>query len=169
MKRRGRNSNKLSAKTGFLHEICSMNSVVLLDTGVLGMVAHPQASPGIANWLTGLLQNGTQVLVPEIADYELRRELLHQGLSESIQRLDALKSIGYVPIDTETMLKAAEFWSEARKRGRPTADDKALDGDMILSAQAAVMSNDGDKVVIATDNVGHLALFATAQKWHDIS
>jgi hypothetical protein len=37
------------------------------------------------------------------------------------------------------MLQAAEFWAEARREGIPTADPKALDGDVILAAQATVI------------------------------
>jgi len=62
------------------------------------------------------------VLVPEIADYEVRRELLRANKKLGIQRLDTLKAtIGYLPLTTAAMLKAAEFWAIARNAGHPTA------------------------------------------------
>jgi hypothetical protein len=64
------------------------------------------------------------------------------------------------------MLKAAEFWATARRMGRQSADDAALDADMIIAAQAAALSNGG--LVIATTNVRHLALFAPARVWREI-
>jgi predicted nucleic acid-binding protein len=85
--------------------------------------------------------------------------------SKSIERLDQLKSLlTYLPINTEAMIKAAEFWAEARRRGKPTADPQALDGDAILAAQAAQMN-----AVVATENVGHLSLFVEARPWEQIS
>jgi len=107
--------------------------------------------------------------VPEIADYELRRELLRMDKIDGIKRLDALKDIlGYIPITTQMMLVAAEFWAQARKKGKPTADDKALDGDVILAAQARVIMDGGKNVVIATTNVGHLSRFVNAKEWKGI-
>lgn len=41
----------------------------------------------------------------------------------------------------------------------PTADDKALDRDVILAAQATIISNQGEGIVIATTNVSHLTRF----------
>lgn len=66
------------------------------------------------------------------------------------------------------MLQAAEFWAKARQQGRPTAPDLALDADVILAAQATILARQGDPVVIATTNVGHLARFASAQHWQHI-
>jgi hypothetical protein len=66
------------------------------------------------------------------------------------------------------MLKAAELWAEARKRGRPTADPKELDGDVILAAQAALVADEGNEVIIATTNVGHLSQFIDAREWRFI-
>ena len=63
------------------------------------------------------------------------------------------------------MLRAAEFWSQARQMGRPTASDKALDGDVILAAQAALLKNDNNQVIVATTNVKHLSLFVDAREW----
>ena len=64
------------------------------------------------------------------------------------------------------MRRAAAFWAEARQEGRPTAPDPALDGDVILAAQAATL--DHDDVIIATTNPGHLSRYTPAELWTDI-
>ena len=108
-------------------------------------------------------------MIPEIADYEVRRELLRAGKDQGIGRLDALKSLlAFVPITTQAMLKAAEFWASARRMGRQSTDDTSLDVDMILAAQAATLGDAGD-IVIATTNVRHLTLFASASTWREIN
>ena len=62
-----------------------------------------------------LLDSGRRILVPEIADYEVRRELIRAGKTKGLARLDELKmTLGYLPITTAAMLKAAEFWAYAR-------------------------------------------------------
>jgi hypothetical protein len=71
-------------------------------------------------------------------------------------------------LTTVTMRRAAEFWAQLRGQGTPTADDKALDGDVILAAQAALLSAQGD-VVIATTNVGHLSRLVPADLWQNIT
>ena len=118
-----------------------MSTTVLLDAGPLGLVTNPRASQeslACSQWMELLLLNGIRVAIPEIADYEIRRELLRANKTRGLERLDALKeTIEYIPITTSVMLKAAEFWAQARQQGRPTADDKALDADVILAAQAA--------------------------------
>ena len=133
------------------------------------MIVHPRPSPEIIAWLQRLLQEQASVIVPEIADYELRRELLRLGSNRSIERLNELKNdLEYLALTTATMLKAAELWAEARRTGQPTADNNALDGEMILCAQAALISRPEDEVFIATTNVGHLARFSQAKLWKDI-
>src|SRR5947209_44482 len=128
-----------------------MPEIVLLDTGVLGALTHPKENPRARPWLQQLRQSGVRVLVPEIADYELRRELLRLRNRQGIQRLDNLKSrLGYVRITTAAMLLGAEFWAQARQGGYATADDRALDGDVILAAQTRLIPGD---VLIATTNV----------------
>nr|WP_225938615.1 nuclease [Kovacikia minuta] len=147
-----------------------MNRVVLLDAGPLGMISHPRKNPAIKAWLQALLQTGTVVRIPEIWDYEVRRELLRANKLKGIQRLDTLKTIlGYVPITTEVMLRAAEFWAQARQQGYPTADDRSLDADVILAAQAAVLVDLGNTVTVATTNVDHLNRFVPARLWDEIS
>lgn len=97
-----------------------MQPHVVLDTGVLGLVTHPskRSEPrDCKEWLKTLLQQRVAFYIPEIADYELRRKLLHLDLSRAVARLDALKAaIGYLPITTAAMMKAAEFWA---RRARP--------------------------------------------------
>jgi predicted nucleic acid-binding protein len=143
---------------------------VLLDTGVLGMVTHPKGNNDVKTWLQKLLTTDTIVFIPEICDYEIRRELLRAGKTHSIIRLDTLKiKLRYLPINTNMMLKAAEFWAETRKRGMPTTDDKALDADVILAAQANILSGvTGVNPMIATTNVRHLSRFVQAERWWDI-
>lgn len=84
-------------------------------------------------------------------------------------RLDALKNaVGFVPINTGIMDQAAAFWAQARKMGKPTASDAALDGDMILSAHAAVLSEQAHDVIVATTNINHLEIFCDARLWTSI-
>ncbi len=148
-----------------------MSRVVLIDTGPLGLVTNPRRSPpsvACAQWLQALVANGDRVVVPEIADYEVRRELLRAKKELGLARLDALASrLEYLPLTTAAMRQAARFWAQAREQGQPTADDKALDGDVILAAQAVTLGV--ADVVIATTNVGHLLRFAPAALWPDIS
>lgn len=150
-----------------------MSDIILLDTGPLGLVTHPKGSAEsdeCNQWLRSQITKGTRVLVPGISDYELRREMLQIGSTKGIAKLDALKStIGFAPVNTDVMNQAAEFWAQARKMGKPTAADKALDGDMILSAHAAVIAGRGHQVVVATTNVKHLELFCDARLWRDIT
>jgi len=85
-------------------------SRIVLDTGPLGKICHPRPNREIADWLERLLREGALIYIREIADYEVRRELIRAGLQESVNRLDRLKSVlNYLPINTDVMLKAAEL------------------------------------------------------------
>jgi predicted nucleic acid-binding protein len=145
--------------------------VVMLDTGPLGIVTNPANTPetvGIREWLMVVLEAGHEVIIPEIADYELRRELVRAALTKTINRLNELeRTLSYLPLTTQTMRRAAEVWADARNWGKPLADEKALDGDAILIAQAQLHPA-SSSVVIATENVGHLSLFAKADVWRNI-
>ena len=107
------------------------------------------------------------MLVPEIADYEVRRELIRARRVTGIGRLDAfIAQVEYLPIQTAAMRQAAVFWAEARLQGRPTAPDPALDADVILAAQATTL--DKADVVVATTNPRHLSRYVPAALWTDI-
>jgi len=150
-----------------------VNTIVLLDAGPLGIVTNPKATPqnqACTEWLKALLAKGARVCIPEIADYEVRRELLRANKSDGVRRLDELKNaLTYLPLTTPIMLRAAEFWAQVRQQHQPTADKKALDADVILAAQAVSIANPSDTVIVATTNVGHLARLVTAYMWHEIA
>jgi predicted nucleic acid-binding protein len=148
-----------------------MSRAVLLDSGPLGLLTSPPGKKGdaaaCAQWLASLLVVGVRVIVPEIADYELRRELLRARKVKSVARLDALAAATeYLPLTTAAMRRAAELWAQARQLGQPTASDKTIDADMILAAQALTLGT--PNLVIATTNVGHLARFVPAERWQNI-
>ena len=148
-----------------------MSRAILLDSGPLGLITNPRASPvadACGRWLVNAIRSGAAVMVPEIADYEVRRELIRARRNAGLERLDALiAEVEFLPIDTAAMRRAAEFWAEARQAGRPTAPDPALDGDVILAAQAATLTRAG--VIVATTNPKHLSRYVSAVLWTDIA
>ncbi len=138
----------------------------MLDSGPLGRLTHADYSRNreYRAWLAALLDHNIAVFVPEIADYEVRRNLIVENLTGSLANLDALPSlINYVPIATADMHKAAELWATSRKTGRSVGDPRELNADVILAAQAIRLG-----ATIATDNVGHLAQFVEARPWSTI-
>lgn len=155
----------------------ALRRIVLLDSGPLGLVTNPKLSPdadACRAWLARMLAAGHRVLVPAIADYEVRRELRRAGKTKGLQALDALKTrIGFLPLTNEALLQAADFWATARQLALPTADRLALDGDAILAAQAATLDVGAwdlpsASVIVATTNIGHLSRFVDAEAWQDI-
>ncbi|MCC5598859.1 nuclease [Nostoc favosum] len=120
-----------------------MSQVILLDSGPLGLVTNPKLSVeslACTQWLQLLVSSGSRVIIPEIADYEVRRELLRANKVKGIARLDELNQLlEYLPITTTAMHQAALFWAQARQQGQPTAGDKTIDGDIILVAQAVTI------------------------------
>lgn len=138
------------------------NRIVLLDTNPLSKVSHPKIDQKVQKWLKSLQDTNTELGIPEIADYELRRELLREGKEKSLQRLDALRNICLIPINSETILKAAELWAWVRNQGQPTASNDSLDGDVILAAQAILQLNSFDKVIVVTTNVKHISRFTSS-------
>ncbi len=120
-------------------------------------------------WFNHVLAGGDTVVLPEIADYEVRRELLRAGKLRGVRELDRLQErVLYLPLTTAAMRKAAHLWAVIRQQGHVTADPHALDGDVILAAQAALLGDPDVPVVIATGNVKHLILFGDARLWHDV-
>lgn len=136
------------------------------------MVTHPRASGEnleCNTWLRRVLRAGHSVFVPEICDYELRRELIRAEKHEGLKRLDGLVgALEYLPLSTPVMRRAARLWAKARKDGKPTAPMEALDADVILAAQTLSLDASDGSAVVATTNPGHLGLFVDARSWRAI-
>ncbi|MDJ0736036.1 MAG: type II toxin-antitoxin system VapC family toxin [Nostocaceae cyanobacterium] len=154
---------------------------MILDSGVLSLLASPNQNVSnqeeneiyqCTEWFESLLARGVYIVASEISDYEIRREFIRIR-SEGITILDQLRGIiDFLPLTTEVMKKAAEFWADARQNHMKTADDKNIDADMIIAAQWSILSDEypGRSVIIATKNLRHLQLFAqdNAQEWMNI-
>jgi predicted nucleic acid-binding protein len=160
---------------------------VFLDTAPLSLATQrkgrsPEADDCRA-WTLRLQDAGVLRLVPKIADYELRRELLRNENVQAVARLESFAtdtSDRYVPIDTATWREAARLWANVRRRGVPTASDAGLDGDALLAAQVFLWSVRTGvplvRIAVATSNVGHLNRFIDANdsvlpafRWQDIA
>jgi predicted nucleic acid-binding protein len=140
----------------------------VLDSGPLGLLAHdrPVRRIPIQDWLTQEMANGSTIYISEVADYEVRRELLRlirsgQLPPSRLQRLDQLTShCVYLSVSTTMWKRAAELWAEARQLGAPSAGDSALDADMLIAAQALEIG-----ATVVTNNVAHIGRWVAVQPW----
>ncbi len=141
----------------------------MLDATPLGILCHPRNPPHAAacrQWLSDLVVAGRRVIVPEITDYEVRRELLRLGSRNALVNLDQLAAkLEYLPLTTTSMRLAAQLWAQARNTGQQTAANLAIDADVILAAQALSLNS---LVVVATGNPQHLTRFVYAELWSNI-
>ncbi len=137
----------------------------MLDTSVLGQLCHPRKFPEIKLWFRGLLGvRQHQIYLPEIADFELRRELERLNATASLRVLDGLPTeIAYLPIDTAMMRDAAKLWAHLWNIGQPIGTAEALGADTILAAKARAM----DATVI-TDNLAHVGRMVAAVRWQEV-
>jgi predicted nucleic acid-binding protein len=142
--------------------------LIFLDTTLLWILVHPaagQTALDLRRRLHARMASGDELAVAEICDYEARRELIRRKAAVQIANLDKLISTAtYVPIDTPTMRDAATLWARVRNAGQPTASNQALDGDIILAAQAQRQK----QALVATQNVRHLRRLCSAIAWRSL-
>lgn len=152
-----------------------MIRLIALDAGPLSLVTQRhgiQEADQCRRWIATCVAKGIHVVAPEIADYEVRRELRRASKSAGLARLDAFIAAApdrYLPITTVAMRLAADLWAQMRQAGTPTADPHALDGDVILAAQVLTIGLPTTELVVATTNVRHLDRLLPAQLWSNIS
>jgi predicted nucleic acid-binding protein len=143
-------------------------AIYLLDSGPLGLLAHdrPAHRIPIQDWLTQEMARSGTVYISEVADYEVRRELVRLIKSgplppSHLDRLDQLPSVyDYLPVSTEMWKRAAELWAEARQLGMPSASHLALDADVLIAAQALEVGG-----TVVTNNVAHIGRWVDVQPW----
>jgi predicted nucleic acid-binding protein len=137
----------------------------MLDTGVLGAICHPRRYAEVKLWFRGVVGvGGHDVFLPEVADFELRRELLRLGSTASLRELDRLPSeVAYVPIDTAMMRDAAALWAALWNAGQPVGSADALGADVLLAAQARAVG-----ATMVTDNPGHLGRMVSVIGWEEV-
>ena len=145
--------------------------LILLDSGPLGILTNPNVTQKTVHanrWFADHLAAGNRFFVPEITDYETRREFILIGSHASIVLLDNLIAHNtFLPLSTNVMHLAANLWALARQMGLQTAPNHSIDIDVILAAQAISLND--PSVVIATKNVNHLGRFAPAEDWQFIT
>jgi predicted nucleic acid-binding protein len=151
-----------------------MSLTIFLDSGPLGLLTNPMKPPetvAVLTWAVAMRRAGHRFIVPAIADYEVRRELERAGKTGGLAALDAWNNAApdrYLPLSDTALRLASKLWANARNAGTPTADPKELDADALIAAQALDLGLPTSDFVIATVNVGHLALFVPADLWMNI-
>jgi hypothetical protein len=122
-------------------------------------------------WAEDLRRKGTIVRLPAGSEYEVRRSLIRSNLGAALAQLDMLvQRYGRLSVTDDDWMCARELWANARLMGFQPTDNKRLDFDTLLAAQAAVLDRRGEDVWIATDNIGDLgALYHKAQLWDEIT
>ena len=82
-----------------------MSRTVFLDAGPLSLITNPKSTPdslAATQWVIAMRAAGYHFMVPSIADYEVRRELIRAGKTRSILQLDAFNA-------------AAPGWASAKR------------------------------------------------------
>jgi hypothetical protein len=127
-------------------------------------------SESCRQWLTNCERGGASILVPAIVYYEELRELERRQAFKKIDRMKeyCFQPDRFVPLTIAHLESAAKLWGQMRRSGRKSADDKALDGDVILSAQVLSLGLSQAEYVVATTNVKHLKHFVNADEWQNI-
>lgn len=141
-----------------------MARIIVLDAGPLGLAIGRSGLPdteACLTWLASMEAAANEVVIPTVADYEVRRELERIGATAKLRRLDQLAA----RFDVVDMLGPA-----FRRLGLPTAAAADIDADALIAGVAATIGADGDFVTVATTNVRHLARLPgiDAQVWNAI-
>ncbi len=147
-------------RDGFGHDEVKL----VLDTGVLGQVCHPRRHDDVREWLARVVDEH-EVLISEVSDYELRRELLRLDARRSLARLDELgRELRFLAATTATWRSAARLWALLRRTGRSTAPPEGLDADVLIAAQAQA-----EGAAVATTNTRHFKNIVPALTWPEVS
>lgn len=152
--------------------------IIFLDTGPLGILTNPNRPSLTAmalTWAAAHGHAGNRIMVPSIADYEIRRELVRLGKTRSVAALDAWNANPldrYITLSDSALRLAADLWAMARNSGTPTAGSHDLDCDALIAAQAIsyqrLFGLADTEIIVASTNVAHLSRFVRADLWQNI-
>lgn len=155
-----------------------MSRVIAFDSGVLSTATQ---RIGVADadacrqWISRCLQAGDRIIIPAIARYELRRELIRSQQTASLQRLEIFLVAApdrYIPMTEDAIDLAAQLWATARQNRVTTAPPLALDADVIFVAQVRLWAAGAGiaetAVYAATTNVRHIGYFLNAAHWTNL-
>ena len=145
--------------------------IIILDSGILSALTRKPATADLLDlhkWYQDCKNASHRFLVPEIADYEVRRELIRANKVHSIQRLDSFIAGIEIPITSKALKYAAELWANARNQRIATASYETLDADVILAAQVITSGESMADIIVATTNVRHLGRYVRADNWQNI-
>lgn len=148
---------------------------LLLDTNVLRRLCHPGRNEQVGAWYRGWINYGlaggdVEIVISAVADYELRRGYMYalsgsKDIRKSLAQLDELCGLWEVQqVSARNLRDAAGLWADARRGGYSTADERAVDWDVIIAAQALEKP-----AVVVTSNGKHLARYGIdARDWDRI-
>ena len=157
--------------------------IVILDSNILTLLVTPideklsedekltKEIHQCTKWFERLLSKGARIIVSDICDYELRRELIRIK-SKSVQELDNLRDlIEFKSVTFAVLEKAAELWAEARYLSQSNKIKENIDVDCILAAQWCLLKEQypGRKVIIATKNIKDFQRGTDCDVWQNIT
>ena len=153
-----------------------MARVIVLDSFPLSTIGKSRASsPTITDhcrqWVMNCVAAGNSICVPAITYYETLRELERLNAASQIERLKAFcfsDAARFLTLETAHLERAAKLWAQSRNAGLPTTDPQALDGDVILAAQALSLGISAPGLVVATSNPAHISRFVAADLWTNV-
>lgn len=138
---------------------------LVFDTGVLGRLCNPRRFDQLSREIERITEEspGTEFVVPEVVDYELRRKLLHlsqyasdptkrAASRKALMRLDKIGVIlGRAAVTEPVAREAAQLWAEARGEGRATGHELSLDIDVLVASHCRL-----EQAEVLTLNKRHL-------------
>src|SRR5271157_1790004 len=154
----------------FRGSLLIMARLILLDSGPLGMIVRAPSKPQVVRcitWLKTISATGATVVIPEIADYEVRRELLRIRAVGSLRRLerylDPSSGLGHLTLSPDAMIKAA--WRRPGSNRQPPGCKavalRRLGTTHLISVQVVRSRHVGDGVFrISWDSYGDYRDFA---------